>query len=67
MSIRQAVLHFGVAVSSVLFWVKRAGQQRLDRVRWLTYSIFLTPEQKFRRFIFQNGKMISKHLPKKVF
>ncbi|MDR1268336.1 MAG: hypothetical protein LBK82_02315 [Planctomycetaceae bacterium] len=42
MSIRQAALHFGVAVSTVLFWVKRAGQQRLDRVRWSDHSVHHT-------------------------
>jgi hypothetical protein len=28
------VVHFGVAISTVAFWVKRSGQQRLDRIRW---------------------------------
>jgi transposase len=38
LSLRQAAAHFGVAVSTVAFGVKRAGQQRLERIRWSDHS-----------------------------
>jgi transposase-like protein len=38
MSVRQVALRFGVAPSTVMFWVKRAGMQRLDRIRWSDHS-----------------------------
>jgi transposase-like protein len=38
MSVRQVALRFGVSPSTVMFWVKRAGTQRLDRIRWSDHS-----------------------------
>jgi transposase-like protein len=37
-SVRQVALRFGVAASTVMFWVKRAGSQRLSRIRWTDHS-----------------------------
>jgi transposase-like protein len=38
LSVRQVALRFGVASSTVMFWVKRVGKQRLDRIRWSDHS-----------------------------
>jgi transposase len=34
MSVRQVASRFGVAPSTVMFWVKRASKQRLNRIGW---------------------------------